>query len=45
MSRPGRGTSSTHAGRHHMATQSEPYSARLDIDYPEKLSRLTTSSD
>jgi hypothetical protein len=25
-----------------MATQSEPYSARLEIDYPEKLSRLTT---
>lgn len=25
-----------------MATQSESYPARLDIDYPEKLSRLTT---
>jgi hypothetical protein len=25
-----------------MATQSEPYPARLDIDYPEKLDRLTT---
>ena len=25
-----------------MATQSEPYSARLDIDYPEKLDRLSS---
>lgn len=25
-----------------MATQSEPYPARLDIDYPEKLDRFTT---
>jgi hypothetical protein len=25
-----------------MATQSESYPARLDIDYPEKLDRLTT---
>src|SRR5674536_163034 len=27
---------------HHVATQSESYPARLDIDYPEKLGRLTT---
>ena len=25
-----------------MATESESYPARLDIDYPEKLDRLTT---
>jgi hypothetical protein len=25
-----------------MTTQSEPYAARLDIDYPEKLDRVTT---
>lgn len=28
--------------RHPIATQSESYAARLDIDYPEKLDRVTT---
>jgi hypothetical protein len=29
-------------GRHPVVTQSESYAARLDVDYPEKLDRVTT---